>query len=40
MASLKTVETKVAYLIQMIALQLHKANKEIGSTVGSNKPFT
>lgn len=33
MASLKTPETKVAYLIQMIAIQLHKASKEIASTV-------
>jgi len=40
MASLKTAETKVAYLIQMIALQLHKASKEIGSIVGFNQPFS
>jgi hypothetical protein len=39
MASLNTVETKVAYLIQMIAIQLYKASKEIGFTVGDNKPF-
>ena len=32
-ASLQTAEIKAAYLLQMIAIELHKASKEIDSTV-------
>ena len=38
LALLKTAEDKVAYLIQTIAIHLHKASKEIDSTVGLVEP--